>query len=759
MAPLTATSAAREILTRLHDVMASRSAAQAKLNRVVQIIGESLGTEVCSIYLLRDGVLELFATRGLKQEAVHVTKMGLGEGLVGTIAEDVETLNLDEATSHPDFAYKPETGEELFHSFAGVPIVRREQAVGVLAVQHREQRKFDDVEIEALQTVAMVLAELIAGAGLIDESGPGAKGIRDTGPVRLPGLKLVEGMARGRAVYHQPRIEIEHTVAEDIEVERHRVISAFSKMRDQIERMTREADFGVAGEHQDVLAMYKMFAYDEGWIRRINEAIESGLTAEAAIERVQQRTRMRMREIADPLLADRMHDLEDLSNRLLRIVSGQLGTAAQLGLRQDSILIARNLGPAELLEYDRRRLKGVVLEEGSLTAHVTIVARAMGVPVLGRVKDVRRTISDGDPLLLDGTMGSVVVRPNSTMDEAFEAKMMVGQKRRAEFAAMRDLPAQTRDGLRLELMVNAGLRDDMAALDVTGADGVGLFRTEFQFLVSATLPQRERQQRLYKEVLDAAGDRPVVFRTVDIGGDKALPYMNTGTYPDEENPALGWRAIRLALERDALMKVQARALIEAAAGRTLNVMFPMVSEPWEYEAAVALFEAQRKWVHERNRQLPNVIRYGTMLEVPALAESLDMILPSLDFLSIGTNDLTQFLFAADRSNPKLAERYDWLSPAILRFIARVTRQTRAAGVPIGVCGEMGGRPLEAMALIGLGIDRLSITPAAIGPVKAMIRSLDAAELRAQMDEFLTRPRRTLRDDLTAWAERNGVAIA
>ena len=758
MAPLTATSAAREILTRLHDVMASRSAAQTKLNQVVQIIGSALDTEVCSIYLLRDGVLELFATRGLKQEAVHVTKLSLGEGLVGTIAENVETLNLDEATSHPDFAYKPETGEELFHSFAGVPIVRREQSVGVLAVQHREQRKFDDVEIEALQTVAMVLAELIAGAGLIDESSHGSKGSREMGPVRLAGLKLVEGMARGRAVYHQPRIEIEHTVAEDIEVERHRVISAFAKMRDQIDRMTKEAEFGVAGEHQDVLAMYKMFAYDEGWIRRINEAIDSGLTAEAAIERVQQRTRMRMREIADPLLADRMHDLEDLSNRLLRIVSGQLGTAAQLGLRQDSILIARNLGPAELLEYDRRRLKGVVLEEGSLTAHVTIVARAMGVPVIGRVKDVRRMIGDGDHLLLDGTSGSVVVRPSAPIEEAFEAKMMVGQKRRAEFAAMRDLPAQTKDGLRLELMVNAGLRDDMAALDVTGADGVGLFRTEFQFLVSATLPQRERQQRLYKEVLDAAGDRPVIFRTVDIGGDKALPYMKTEDNADEENPALGWRAIRLALERDALMKVQARALLEAAAGRTLNVMFPMVSEPWEFDEAVALFEAQRKWIHERNRAVPSVIRYGTMLEVPALAESLDMILPKLDFLSIGTNDLTQFLFAADRANPKLAERYDWLSPAILRFIARVARETRAAGVPIGVCGEMGGRPLEAMALIGLGIDRLSITPAAIGPVKAMIRSLDAAALRADMPGLLSRPARSMRADLTAWAERNGVAI-
>jgi phosphotransferase system enzyme I (PtsP) len=758
MPATTATSAAREILTRLHDVMASRTAAQSKLNRVVQIIGEALASEVCSIYLLRDGSLELFATRGLKQEAVHVTKMSLGEGLVGTIAEDVETLNLDEATSHPDFAYKPETGEEIYHGFAGVPIVRREQAVGVLCVQHADRRRYDEVEIEALQTVAMVLAELIAGAGLIDENSPAARGLREMGPVRLAGLKLVEGMGRGRAVYHQPRIHIEHTVAEDTEAERHRVISAFTKMREQIERMTSQAEFGVAGEHQDVLSTYKMFAYDEGWIRRINEAIDSGLTAEAAIERVQQRTRMRMREIADPLLADRMHDLEDLSNRLLRIVSGQLGTAAQLGLRQDSILIARNLGPAELLEYDRRRLKGVVLEEGSLTAHVTIVARAMGIPVIGRVPDVRRSIGEGDMLLLDGTQGTVFVRPSNTMDEAFEAKLERGLKRRAEFAAMRDLPPLTKDGLRVTLMVNAGLRDDVAALDITGADGIGLFRTEFQFLVSATLPRRERQQRLYHDVLEAAGDRPVVFRTVDIGGDKVLPYMNHDGQ-GEENPAMGWRAIRLALDRDALMKAQARALLEAAAGRTLNVMFPMVSEPWEFDAAHALFETQRAWIAERNRPLPLAVRYGTMLEVPALAEVLDLILPRLDFLSIGTNDLTQFLFAADRAHPKLAERYDWLSPAILRFLARVVKQVNEAGVTVGVCGEMGGRTLEAMALIGLGIERLSITPAAIGPVKAMIRSLDAAALRKEMQGWLASPPPSMRAELSRWAESQGVVIA
>ena len=753
-----ATSAAREILVRLHDVMAARTAPQKKLDQVVQIIGEALDSEVCSVYLLRDGELELYATRGLKQEAVHVTKLALGEGLVGTIAEDIETLNLAEATSHPDFAYKPETGEELYHSFAGVPIVRSERSVGVLCVQHADPRRYDDVEIEALQTVAMVLAELIAGAGLVDEAAARHPEAREQGPARLSGLKLVDGMGAGYAVFHQPRVVVEHTVAEDIEAERHRVYSAFDKMRDQIDRMMSQADFGAGGEHQDILATYKMFAYDEGWRNRINAAIDSGLTAEAAIERVQQRTRMRMREIDDPLLADRMHDLEDLSNRLLRIVSGQLGTAAQLGLRQDSILIARNLGPAELLEYDRRRLKGVILQEGSLTAHVVIVARAMGVPVLGRVRDVRRLVGEGDLILLDAGQGSAIARPTPAIEEAFDTRLGQIQKRRAEFAAMRDLPPVTLDGERITLMVNAGLRDDVAALDITGADGIGLFRTEFEFLISAELPKRERQQRMYRDIMEAAGDKPVVFRTVDVGGDKALPYMSSDS-EDEENPAMGWRAIRLALERDALMKAQAAALVEAAGGRVLNVMFPMVSEPWEFDEARALFEAQRERVAARGRPLPLAIRYGAMLEVPALAESLDLLLPRLDFLSIGTNDLTQFLFAADRANPKLAERYDWLSPAILRFLARVVRETKASDVQVGVCGEMGGRTLEAMALIGLGVDRLSITPAAVGPVKAMIRSLDLAALRAAMPPLLARPPANMRAALVDWADSHQVRIA
>jgi phosphotransferase system enzyme I (PtsP) len=452
-----------------------------------------------------------------------------------------------------------------------------------------------------------------------------------------------------------------------------------------------------------------------------------------------------------------MHDLEDLSNRLLRIVSGRMGTAAQIGLSGDTVLIARNLGPAELLEYDRRRLKAVLLEEGSLTAHMTIVARAMGVPVVGRLSDIRHSVNEGETVLVDGDNGSVIVRPSRPIASAFDQRMAMSEKRRAGYAAIRNLPAETKDGQRVTVMVNAGLAEDAVSLDMTGADGIGLFRTEFQFLVSATLPGRDRQQRLYRKVLEAAGDRPVVFRTLDIGGDKALPYL-ADDRDQAENPAMGWRALRLSLDRSTLMRAQARALIEAAEGRVLRVMFPMVSEPWEYEEARALFEKQVDWARDNNRAMPRRIEYGAMLEVPSLAEMLDQLLPRVDFLSVGTNDLTQFLFAADRADPRLAERYDWLSPAILRFLSRVITAAKAANVPVRVCGEMAGRPLEAMALIGIGAENFSITPAAVGTIKAMIRSLDAEAARDRLRQLLERPPRSMRKALTEWARRHNVAI-
>jgi phosphotransferase system enzyme I (PtsP) len=380
----------------------------------------------------------------------------------------------------------------------------------------------------------------------------------------------------------------------------------------------------------------------------------------------------------------------------------------------------------------------------------------MGVPVIGRVKDIAHIAAEGDLVLVDGDQGSLVVRPTRAVGSAFDNRMAMSQRRRAEYAAIRPLPPITRDGLRATLMVNAGLAEDAAGLETTGADGIGLFRTEFQFLVSAALPGRDAQYRLYRQVLEAAGDKPVVFRTVDIGGDKALPYL-TDMRDEAENPAMGWRALRLSLDRSTLMKAQARALIEAAEGRTLRVMFPMISEPWEYEEARALFEAQIEWVKAR-RPGPARVEFGAMLEVPSLAEMLDILLPRVNFLSVGTNDLTQFLFAADRADPRLALRYDWLSPAILRFLRRIAREATAAGVPLRLCGEMGGRPLEAMALIGIGITNFSITPAAVGPVKAMIRSLDAGAARAKLEQLLAKPPRDMRKTLTDWARRHQVDI-
>jgi phosphotransferase system, enzyme I, PtsP len=749
-------SAPRLILRHLNEVMMSTLPPQDKLDRIVDLIADALASEVCSIYILRESMLELYATHGLAKSAVHVTRLGFGQGLVGTIAEQKAPLNLAEARSHPNFQYRPETGEESFHSFAGVPVMRIGQAVGVLAVQHKDPRSYTDEEIEALQTVAVVMSEVIFNAGILDDKTVAEARATHSGPLRLGGLKLVDGLARGVAVFHEPRVVIEHTVAEDIDLEKRRVREAFTTMRAQIDRMMGQAEFLGGGEHDDILQTYKMFAFDEGWGRRIDEAIDSGLTAEAAIERVQQRTRVSMRRTQDVYLLERLHDLDDLANRLIRIVAGKMGTAANLGgLDAESILVARNLGPAELLEYDRSKLKGVILEEGSPTAHVTILARALGIPMLGRAHALKDIIAPGDPIILDVSSEAAFVRPSSDMVRAYGNRIALRAKKLAEYAAVRDLPSDSADGTRIGLMMNAGLRLDLPALDATNADGIGLFRTEFQFMVAAALPSRQAQAKLYREVLEAAGDRPVIFRTVDIGGDKAVPYLRGET---EENPAMGWRALRVALERTGLLKVQARALLEASAGRTLHLMFPMVTQVREFDAAKAIVDSQLAAMRARKLPEPTEIRYGCMLEVPALAFELDALLPRVDFLSIGTNDLVQFLFAADRGHPKLADRYDWLSVPILRFLKRVLDAAHAAHKPVTICGEMGGRTLEAMTLLGLGVRRLSITPAAVGPVKMMIRSLDIRALERELVDLLQEPEAPSRQHLTAWAAKAGVVV-
>ena len=756
MAKRAASAGPRTLLRRLREVMAEPGTADARLNRVVRIIAANMVAEVCSVYLMRAGeVLELFATEGLNPEAVHVTRLRVGEGLVGDIAANARPLALADAQSHPQFAYRPETGEEIYHSLLGVPILRGGRVIGVVAVQNRTQRHYTEEEVEALETIAMVLAELVGSGQLIAADELARVDGFATLPHRFEGRTLAEGLAIGIAVLHEPRIEITKTIAEDTTREKVRLEDAVASMRDAVDEMLAAPDDAIMGESREILEAYKMFANDSGWLAKLQEAVESGLTAEAAVQRVQMDTRHRMNAITDPYLRERLHDLDDLAHRLLQHLAGRVGTAALQVLPENAVVFARSMGPAELLDYDRARLKALVLEEGSPMSHVAIVARALAIPVIGGCENAVARTEPGDQVVVDGDHNQVFIRPGPEVLQAFEQNVALRRALLAKYAAQRDLPAVSRDGCRIDLHMNAGLLVDLVHLDETGADGIGLYRTELQFMVRATFPRIEAQTELYTRVLDHAGNRPVVFRTLDVGGDKVLPYLNESA---EENPAMGWRAIRIALDRPALLKIQIRALLQAATGRNLHVMFPMVAEIDEFVRARVVFDGEVARLGGLGKPLPAAIRVGTMLEVPALAWQLPALLPLVDFVSVGSNDLVQFLFAADRGNPRLTGRYDVLSPSVLGFLCRIVQQCDAKGVPVALCGEMAGRPLEAMALIGIGFRRISMPAASIGPVKEMLRSLDVATLEAYMDGLLDLPDHSLRGRLERFAIEQGVSI-
>ena len=746
----------RLLLRRLRDVMAGGGSAQERLNKIVGIVAADMVAEVCSAYVMRPGeVLELFATKGLKPEAVHKTRLRVGEGIVGDIAAHARPFALAEAQAHPNFAYRPETGEEIYHSLMGVPVLRGGRVLGVLVVQNRTPRHYTDEEVEALETIATVLAELVASGELVapDELQP-TEGIGLL-PVRLEGVSLNGGLALGLAVLHEPRILLRQMVAEDPRRELERFRDAVESMQSALDDLLASSDFADGGEHRDILETYRMFAEDRGWLGRIGEIINTGLTAEAAVQKVKDDTRARMDQIVDPYLRERLLDLEDLANRLIRHLMGDAGPAVAEQLPEDVILVARDMGPAELLDYDRRRLRGLVLEEGSTTSHVAIVARALDIPVLGQVVGLFRRVEPNDPLILDGDNGQLFVRPGEDIRQAFAENLRARAQRRAMFAATRELPAVTRDGVPISLNINAGLLIDMPHLQESGADGVGLYRTEIPFMVRDEFPDVAEQAELYRKVLDQAGDRPVVFRTLDVGGDKVLPYWRGGA---EENPAMGWRAIRIGLDRPMMLRHQLRALIQAAAGRPLHVMFPMISEVGELDTARRILAIELARTQAAKRPAPAIVRLGDMFEVPALAWQLPELLSRIDFLSVGSNDLRQFLFASDRGNPRIAERYDTLSPAMLGVLNQLVRESAVAGIQLSLCGEMAGRTLDAMALIGLGFRSLSMVPPAVGPVKMMVRSLDLGRLQTYLSEVQGTTVGSLRGRLRAFARDHNVAL-
>ncbi len=745
----------RRLLRLLRELMKERGSSQAKLDNIVKLIAQDIVAEVCSIYVLRPGdVLELFATMGLKPEAVHQTRLHVEEGIVGQVAALALPLALSDAQSHPNFAYRPETGEENYQSLLGVPIQRAGRVIGVLAVQNVTSRSYTDEEVETLETVAMLLAELFAGGeiGLLDDdaSADGGRGK----PMRLDGLMLNEGLAIGHAVPHTRGIVISQVIADDPEVERGRLVTAVAEMRGAIDDLMARADIAELGEHREVLEVYRMFAEDRGWIGRIDEAILSGLTAEAAVEKIQVDTRARMAKVKDPYLKERLSDLEDLGNRLLHHLLDLDGAETQ-DLPEDMVLIARNLGPAELLDYDADRLRAVVLEEGSPTAHVVIIARALNIPVLGRCRDIVTSVRLGDQIVVDADNEQVLLRPNDDVQASFSNTIAERDRRQEIFAATRDLPPVTADGRRISLNINAGLLIDIPHLHESGADGIGLYRTEIPFMVRDTFPGVTAQTELYSRVVEQAEGKPVIFRTLDVGGDKVLPYWQGEV---DENPSMGWRAIRIGLDRPAVLRQQIRALLRACQGSELRIMFPMISDVAELEAARALLDREMDREAKKGRALPSAVKVGLMLEVPSLVWQLPALLDKVDFVSVGSNDLFQFHFAADRGNPRLARRYDALAPGFLKLLHGVAEQTNKKEVRLSLCGDMASHPLEAMALLGCGFESLSMPAPSIAPIKTMIRSLNVESLRALLPSWLELPDHSLRKQLKSYAEEQGVEL-
>ncbi len=730
-------SESRKLLGRLRAALAEDDTGQARLDRITQLIASSMHTEVCSIYLFRDPeTLELCATEGLNPGAVHNTRMRLGEGLVGRVARRGRVINTPDAPSAKGFRYMPETGEEIYSSFLGVPIQRLGQSLGVLVVQSREARSYSDDEIYALEVVAMVLAEMAELGAFLGEGA--ALSARHKQPVMFRGTVGQEGTAEGRVFLHEPRVVVTNPFADDPDRELKRLRDAVEELRMSVDEML-SATPGAVGEQADVLEAYRMFANSRGWMRRMEEDIARGLSAEAAVEKEQSSARARMAQVPDTYLRERLNDLDDLSNRLLRLLTGQ-GRETGAEMPENPILVARNIGPGELLEYGRT-LKGIVLEDGSVGSHAAIVARAWAIPLVIQAGPVTTEALNGDLVMVDGDQGIVHLRPDDTVAASFRDKMAMQAEAQERYASIRGEPARARCGNTVALLMNAGLMADLPSLESSGAEGVGLFRTELQFLIRNQMPKRAELSALYARVLDAAQGKRVVFRTLDIGSDKVLPYM---ARQDEPNPALGWRAIRVGLDRPGVLRMQLQALLRAADGRPLSVMFPFIAQFDEYRAARAEMDKALEREQILGHALPSKLRVGAMLETPSLGFAPRKFFEEVDFLSIGGNDLKQFFFAADRENELVRRRYDTLNVSFLSFIEQIVGRCEETSTPVSFCGEDAGRPVEAVCLAAMGLRELSMRPASIGPVKHLLRRVDLEEIGTVIREARARGEQSVR---------------
>lgn len=708
---------------------------QAALTIIVERVRAAMGTEVCSVYLLDpdSNRFVLMATEGLNKSSIGLVCMAPGEGLVGLVGLREEPLNLEDAASHPCFRYFAETGEERYASFLGAPIIHQRRVMGVLVVQQKDRRLFDESEEAFLVTMSAQLAGVIAHAevtGSIRGLGRSGKTAQDT---RFSGVPGSQGVAIGTAVVVLPPADLEvvpDRPIDDIDGEIAFFYNAIDAVRRDMRELSTRLETQLRQEERALFDVYLMMLDDASIAGEVVKVIETKQWAQGALRQVVNGHVKRFELMDDAYLRERASDIKDIGRRVLAYL--QEARKQKQVYPDNTILVSEELSPAMLGEVPTGKLVGLVSVTGSSNSHVAILARAMGIPTVMGAVDLPYAIVDGMELIVDGYRGEVFSNPSCGLRRQFTEMAEEERQFNQELDGLRDLRCETLDGHSLPLWVNTGLFADVARAQERGAEGVGLYRSEVPFMTSDRFPSEKEQASIYRQQLAAFHPLPVTMRTLDIGGDKALSYFPI----KEENPFLGWRGIRITLDHPELFLVQARAMLKASAGlNNLRILLPMISSLSELEEAQRLLN--RAWQEIREEgldvQMPMV---GMMVEIPAVLFQLRELAEHVDFFSVGSNDLTQYLLAVDRNNPRVASLYDYLHPSVLRALRQVIQDAHNAGKPVSICGEMAGNPNAAILLMAMGFDSLSMNATSLPRVKWMLRRVSLSQVRNLLDEIM-----------------------
>lgn len=730
-----------ELIRNIQQAFSEKDMPAERLVKILKLICRGFKTDAAMCYTAVDeSSLELIGAYGADDKDILQT-IRFGEGFVGEIAASKRSLSCSENAGFG------------FCSALGAPLLRWNKTSGLIVLLTKNEHAFEQSDLEMLETLCLFLSETLSSEEMVNYKKELIKSRGLSFKDHLKGVSLNKGFGVGSAVVHRRRQAIAEIFAEDKTAELARLEDARERMNKSLDEKFNATRLGL-GEHADILETYRMFARDKGWYRKIAEKIEDGLTAEAAVERAYEDMWNRMSATNDIYLKERLHDLRDVADRLRLFLSGDGKTEIKQDA-DDIIIIAQTMGPADLMDYDYKKIRGLIIEDGTPTMHVAIVARALNIPVIAKIYGIYKDVKDNEVLAIDGDNGLVYINPSAEMIQKFKSRQQNISDVLKQLRKLGRHANKTLDGIRISMNINIGLDFDFDYIDSTKCDGIGLYRTEIPFMSSAQMPDVTHQTVFYKNLLDRAGDKKVIFRSLDVGSDKLLPYWSD---MKEDNPAIGWRSIRITLDRRAILRKQMKAFLSAAEGKELNVMFPMIASLEEFiqakETLLIEYEKQKR----RGGALPSKLNVGLMIEVPSIIFQLDDVLKYADFISVGTNDLAQFIFACDRGNPRIMSRYDVLSAPFLRVMREIVKKADKAGVPCSVCGEMGGTPIEAMALIGLGYRRLSMTGSAYAGVKNMIRSLRVDDITDYMQTLLKSPKQSLRPQLCAYAYDHGIAI-